>query len=345
MDPDSPPPCRICGHAEGHRRLVVREMVFGLGESFDYVECAACGSIRIAHVPTDLARFYPPEYGPLAPRPSANGRGLRSLAHRIRFGLTVRPSFRSAGGWYELLRAWEETDLAVEAVARHRPDVRARILDVGCGRGRLLQVLDALGYQNLDGIDPFLPADRTVGRVRLRRVRLEDLPATEEFDLIVLHHSIEHVPDPIATLGNVARHLAPRGWAVVATPIVAEAFRTYGVHWYQLDAPRHLHVFSLRGFQVAASRSGLVEFDRYFNSRSDQFRLSEQYARGLPMTPSRGGPRPLPFVHRLTPRERAWRRRAAELNRAEQGDQAVFYLRRAAPEGTHGNGAARSGTE
>ncbi len=330
MDEAAPFPCRICGNSGGNGHLALHEMVFGLAGEFDYVTCGRCGSVQIRTVPDDLARYYPAEYGPLGARRSNRNGPLRVAWRRMQFAFTVRPSFRAEGRWYELLRRWEETDLALEAVARHRPRLDAAILDVGCGRGRLLHTLEELGYRNLRGIDPFLTAERTEGRVSLRRSRLEELPSDERYDVIVLHHSLEHVPDPIATLVAVERHLLPDGEAIVATPMVAEAFRQYGADWYQLDAPRHLNVFSPRGFELALGRTGLARVDRYFNSTSDQFRISERYAHGEPMTRAGALYLPVPFLRVLSLREARWRRRARELNEAGEGDQAVFYLRKRA---------------
>ena len=50
--------CRICGNATGNRLHRAREMQFGTGEEFDYVECAGCGCVQIAEIPADLQRFY-----------------------------------------------------------------------------------------------------------------------------------------------------------------------------------------------------------------------------------------------------------------------------------------------
>lgn len=39
-------------------------------------------------------------------------------------------------------------------VGRHVPDFDARILDAGCGTGNMAQILQQIGYRNLDGLDP-----------------------------------------------------------------------------------------------------------------------------------------------------------------------------------------------
>ncbi len=54
--------CRICGNREGNRTHQVREMMYGMDERFDYLECSACGCLQIAQVPEDLGRYYPADY-------------------------------------------------------------------------------------------------------------------------------------------------------------------------------------------------------------------------------------------------------------------------------------------
>jgi hypothetical protein len=51
--------CRICGNSEGNTTIVVREMMFGSRDPFDYLVCAVCGCIQIAEVPKNLSDYYP----------------------------------------------------------------------------------------------------------------------------------------------------------------------------------------------------------------------------------------------------------------------------------------------
>jgi hypothetical protein len=53
--------CRICENSENNRLHRAREMMFGLRDEFDYLECARCGTLQIADVP-DLSRYYPQDY-------------------------------------------------------------------------------------------------------------------------------------------------------------------------------------------------------------------------------------------------------------------------------------------
>jgi 2-polyprenyl-3-methyl-5-hydroxy-6-metoxy-1,4-benzoquinol methylase len=72
-------------------------------------------------------------------------------------------------------------------------------LDVGCGGGALLDRLARVGFNKLSGADPFIAADaETPLGVPLMKRYLSEV--TGEFDLIMFNHSLEHVPDPVATL-------------------------------------------------------------------------------------------------------------------------------------------------
>jgi len=57
---------------------------------------------------------------------------------------------------------------------------------VGCGGGKLVNILRRLGY-DAHGIDPFVKAETEY----VRRAYLQDTTA-KEWDLIMFHHSLEH---------------------------------------------------------------------------------------------------------------------------------------------------------
>lgn len=326
--------CRVCGNAQDNRPITAREMMFGSREEFDYVECASCGTVQMAEIPSDLGRFYPSSrYFAFAPSPAGRTGPVHRLMEALTFRAFVRPSFDHGGAWYRRLSSLDLTDPGAEAVGRANVRRDARVLEVGCGNGRLLRILEGLGFTHLRGVDPFLPGDTVEGAITLQKRDVADLDRASFFDLIVLYHSLEHVPDPVGTLRAVRSHLTGDGVVVVAMPIVAAAFHEYGTNWYQLDPPRHLHVFSVKSFEIALARSGLRLTDHYFNSTAAQFRLSEAYAHNVALSEI---PPPVISLGRghlrglLSAQEAKYRHRAHALNAAAEGDQAVFYLRRSA---------------
>jgi len=326
--------CRICGDVQHNRTLTLKEMMFGSREEFNYVECATCGTVQIVEIPSDLGKYYPSAgYYSLVLPSGRRASPLHEFLEALEFRAIARPSLGHGSEWYQRLSALDLTEPGVEAVGKANVARDARVLEVGCGNGRLLRILARLGFTNLRGIDPFLPGDAIAGGIPLEKRELDDLDRSAFFDLVILYHSLEHVPDPIATLRSVREHLTGDGVAVVAMPIVNAAFREYGTSWYQLDPPRHLHLFSARSFEIALARSGLRLSGSYFNSTAAQFRLSEAYARNvalaeIPSPMLSFGRARLPEL--LTRREARYRARAHALNATEEGDQAVFYLRRKA---------------
>jgi SAM-dependent methyltransferase len=198
--------------------------------------------------------------------------------------------------------------------------LQTRILDVGCGAGWRLYALREIGFENVMGIDPFLPADILYKNgVRVQKINIHEVTGT--WDLIMYHHSFEHVPDPIHNLQIVARLLASGGCCLIRIPTVSSyAWEHYRENWFQLDAPRHFYLHSVESMNVLAERTGFIVNDIVFDSRAEQFQASEQYSRGVPFA-SQGKDR---FFAQS--QIRAWKRQAKTLNREKKGDQAVFYL-------------------
>ena len=334
--------CRVCGNSEGNRRHRAREMFAGTRDEFDYVECASCGTLHIREVP-DLRPYYSGDYYSLRPPARAAAAGLRRrLARRAgafvrgraaayycgrrrRFGQLRRPLGRLlaaraavAAGFPGYLR---ETGLDL------RLDLGSGILDVGSGAGATLVMLSHFGFRDLVGVDPFVAADVAYeGGVRVLKAELSDL--TRRFDLVLANHSLEHLADARAALRDIRRLLKPGHYAVVRLPVVARAWRDYGVNWVQLDAPRHLFLYPARTFEALAREAGFAVDEVAYDSTAFQFWGSEQYARDIPLADERSY-----FVDPsnsvFTPEEiAAFDARARELNRGGDGDQAVFYLRR-----------------
>lgn len=135
-----------------------------------------------------------------------------------------------------------------------------RVLDVGCGNGEMLRALRRLGW-DVVGIER---TEATAGPAR--RLELEVHAggleacrlAASSFDLIILWHVLEHLSDPHAALGELARLLRPAGRVVVAVPNVASwQARLAGPEWYHLDVPRHLYHFDRRTLTHLLARAGL----------------------------------------------------------------------------------------
>ena len=135
-----------------------------------------------------------------------------------------------------------------------------RVLDVGCGDGELLQSFADAGW-DVVGLDPSETAVEAVRRRGLEAERgtLLDHPwEPESFQVITFKHSLEHIPDPVASLQEAARLLAPGGVLVISVPNWRSWQRNlFRSRWSHLELPRHQHHFSPKALTEATQRVGL----------------------------------------------------------------------------------------
>lgn len=320
-------PCRICGNSRDNRLHRAREMMLGLRDEFDYLECAACGTVQIAEIP-DLARYYPNDYYSLGPTVET---GLSpKLINRFaaRFAADYFLRGRTFPGRY-LVRKKDWLEKMFPASLREpllEIDYRSRLLDFGSGNGKLLHTLYYYGFRDLTGADAFIENDIFYPNgVRILKRPLAEL--APHYDLVMLHHSFEHLPDPRASLREIKR-LLPRGrFCLIRIPLIGEAWRRYGVDWVQLDPPRHLYLYTERAFRALAEEAGFETAKVVYDSTAFQFFASEEYARDIAQSDElafRGDCSKSIFSAEQIA---AWQREAEQLNREARGDQACFYLR------------------
>jgi 2-polyprenyl-3-methyl-5-hydroxy-6-metoxy-1,4-benzoquinol methylase len=139
---------------------------------------------------------------------------------------------------------------------------RASVLDVGCSDGNFLAAMRATCPDwTLRGVD-FNPRVVALGRARglaIDEGTLEDVGyAPESFDLIVMHHMIEHAFDPFRTLALSRQLLRPGGLLVGETPNVdCWDMDVFGGYWGGLHAPRHTVLFTAESLARAARDASL----------------------------------------------------------------------------------------
>jgi len=305
--------------------------MFGTTEEFDYAVCAGCGSLALVGVPQDLASYYPQNYYSveLDPERALGALGIRQFAQLVSGSVLWGRGVVSGSATSVIPRRQLRTLVSVLTSIRRAGLVKGRqtrVLDVGCGSGVLVFALGLAGMVDVTGVDPFLPADRDLSTGG--RLAKQDLSEVEgHFDLIMFHHSFEHVPDPEASLRAAMARLTPQGRVLIRMPTAtSQAFETYGAAWVQLDAPRHLVVPSRRGVDSLCERVGARVVSVADDSTGFQFWGSEQNLRGIPLTDPRSvmvKPRDSPFP---AAQLRSWERQSDVLNRAGRGDQAAWVI-------------------
>jgi SAM-dependent methyltransferase len=122
---------------------------------------------------------------------------------------------------YRAMRpGWRSSGDQLEAMVRSHISPQSRVLDLGCGRGGVVELFwhDVELAAGLDPDSPSLAEHRAPGMPVIRGVG-ESLPFVDEsFDLIVCLWVLEHLRDPAVTLREVRRVLQPGGHFVFLTP-------------------------------------------------------------------------------------------------------------------------------
>ena len=274
------PACCVCGAPGGLLYSGMPDRLFGVAGEWSVMKCSGreCGSLWLDPMPVaeDLVmlyeRYFTHEATVQLPRP----RDVRTRVFDFVKGAYLAEQFdRSDLERYELphprpglLRKIASLPAYIHPVFQARLAFplraigrkgRGRLLDVGCGSGELLELVQRLGWR-ATGVD-FDPAavSNSRGRgldVRLGSVEEQQFPESS-FDLVVLSHVIEHLPDPVATLRECRRVLAPGGAMLVVTPN-AESWghSLLRENWLGLDVPRHLCVFTSAGLARTAGNAG-----------------------------------------------------------------------------------------
>lgn len=328
--------CRICGVQGKHPVYDVREMMFGTREAFYYFQCTACGCLQIKEIPEDLGRFYPPDYYSFSLKPKLPGHGAlyrwlqKPRCRTALFGkgfklnALLKPHIELPTELFEKAGGISTGEVLKKCGIK---DFSACFLDVGCGTySHWLTHLGGLGFHNLLGADPFINADKYHGNIRIFKRELNDIEG--KFDLITLHHSLEHMPRQREVLQAARARLKEGGVCLVRIPIVSSlAWEKYGVSWVELDAPRHLYLHSVSSITDIGRRAGLELTDIVYDSLPLEFYGSEQYLRDIPLN----DPNSLwvnPDSTIFTPQEKVgFDTMAAKVNTERCGGRAGFYFR------------------
>lgn len=318
--------CRVCGNDKENRIVSAREMMFATREVFDYLECSVCGTVQIVVIP-DLSRHYPPDYlsfdSEVFIAETAARRMLapfigRYLLHGTGFvGKRILKSKPWLAGYFpESLRRFP-IGLQFES----------KILDFGCGTGALIRSLSYFGFTDLTGADAFIDKDISYPNgVTVTQKSLDQLDPA--YDLIMLHHSFEHLPDPQHSLIEIRRLMHDESWCLIRIPVRNFAWEKYGVDWVQMDPPRHLFLYTEAALRRLAGDAGLSVKHVYYDSGAFQFWGSEQYRMDIPLTDKRSWWNNSASTLFTDEQIDAWTKEAASLNEAGRGDMACFYLQR-----------------
>lgn len=315
--------CRICNNSENNNSHQATEMMLGLGDQHNYTECSTCGCLQITDVPENLPSYYPDD-------DYYSYDKIQSPTGVKKFLVEKRDLYAATGTCFagKIIHQFLPHS-KIHTLQKTGITTESRILDVGCGAGHLLHSLQQAGFSNLLGIDPFNANDIQYDNgLNIEKKSIHEMQQSD-WDLIMFHHSFEHVFDQQKTLEKAASLLKTGGICLIRVPTASSwAWKHYGINWVQLDAPRHLFLHSIQSMTLLAEKVGLQMEAVVYDSFAFQFWGSEQYIKGVSLNDETSyavSPEKSAFSKQEI---EAFEKRSIELNKQSQGDQAAFYLRK-----------------
>ncbi len=150
-----------------------------------------------------------------------------------------------------------------QQVARLNLPPGARILDAGCGSGRVLEELARFGQvAGVDASPLAVTAAHRRGHVDVSLARVEELPfGDDSFHLVTCLDVIEHTRDDTRALAELLRVTRPGGYLLVTAPAYPALWSSHD------DRNEHFRRYRRRTLRAVAANAGWqLMRDTHFNS-------------------------------------------------------------------------------
>lgn len=302
--------CRVCQNSIDNTTHIGREMMYGTRQEFEYFQCGECGCLQISEFPENIGAFYPEDYYSFQPKKmgafeafAKKEIALSTLKTSNPLGRLLRTAFPGHLRWLN---------------EHCKANFDSGILDVGCGQGNLLLEMRRYGFKNLTGVDPFIEKDiKHKNGVTILKKDLKDVK--DSYDLIMLHHSLEHMPDQEAVFDKLRQILNPDGRIVIRVPVAdSSAWEKYGVNWVEMDPPRHYFLHTKESIDLMAGRHGMEVKHRLYDSSAFEIIGSEKWKLGIPSND--------PTPEDLNQNKSQFQKEVEQLNKEERSCRACFYI-------------------
>jgi len=280
--------CPLCSH--GDEVLLLAVPAEPAGTLYRLVRCRHCGMCYVnpRPAPCCIDRFYPQDYKPYQTRSPREGYLARLRLWLEQLVLARDYGYPSplAGRLQKIVGA-----LAAPFFAPSRDSMTAlpfvgegKLLDFGCGSGWLAYRLRQRGW-DVTGMDFNEHAARQSQDFYGVPTMIGSLPHPQvppaSLDAIVMGGVLEHVHWPHPLIEQAATALKPGGLLAISVPnLDSWAYRTFGMHWFSLDVPRHLLHFTSATLRRLVEAHGLEVTELRFQRRCSWMQRSMQNLSG-----------------------------------------------------------------
>ena len=193
----------------------------GDNSSYELSRCSHCGIVSTSNVCADeLSAAYSADY---------YGAADRKFIGSIERILSNVNQFHAK----KLLNFWNKGRMSQK---RH-----PSVLDIGCGRGLLLEAFRQLGADALGFERSEFPASTSNSKYIHRASLYDQEYESSKFDIIIAWHVLEHLDHVDRFLIEVEKHVNENGILAIAVPNFDSFQRKlFQKNWFHLDLPRHL---------------------------------------------------------------------------------------------------------
>ncbi|BDA78275.1 hypothetical protein LPTSP3_g12050 [Leptospira kobayashii] len=273
--------CNTCGNTK-FKSLFSKESP--LGESFQIVKCNVCSLVQVNPQPSlaEVIRYYSDSY--FTQRTDRGYDNYYSDKMKAEISRVFRLNLQDLKFFQ-----WEENYINT-ILKKKETGAKLRSLDIGCAAGYFVDYMRSRDYSSY-GIEvadgPVKFARETLGLEVYQEDFLSwDIGFQNQFDVITLWATIEHLHKPKETLEKIFKHLRPGGCLVLSTCRYGILAKFLGPNWRYLNVPEHLYYYSLPGLLKVLKKIGFespvsLSYGSGFTSKPNSsvfYKLAKKFA-------------------------------------------------------------------
>ncbi len=233
--------CRVCGRQGSYESYLVREMMQGTEDEFEYFVCDHCGCLQIAEIPENLAEYYGKGYFSFQMEEEPDKQYEKPVANTFR----ILDVGCGSGEWL------------------------VRLAEDGCG--------SCYGCDPF--IDRDLRYGDRVFIRRCSIHEMPGEHCFDYIHMGDSFEHVTDPLETLQSAGRLLKPGGTLEITLPVFPNMA--FERFGAHWYQIDAPRHIILHSVDSIRLLADRSGLIVDEIQYNSTMAEILVSYFYQHGV----------------------------------------------------------------